>query len=72
MMVCVNLQTSFMTPPFASGIFFLKGTADPALGVTMADIIRGIWPFVALVSIGLMLCIAFPEIILWLPGKMIK
>jgi TRAP-type mannitol/chloroaromatic compound transport system permease large subunit len=72
MMICVNLQTSFMTPPFAPGIFFLRGTADPALGVSMADIIRGIWPFVFLVLIALALLVAFPQIILWLPAKMIK
>jgi len=72
MMVCVNLQTSFMTPPFAYAIFFLRGTAPPELGVTTADIIRGVIPFVLLILIGLGLCIVFPEIILWLPGKMIK
>lgn len=72
MMICVNLQTSFMTPPFAPGIFFLRGTADPKLGVTMSEIIRGIWPFVFLVLIALLLMVAFPQIILWLPAKMIK
>ena len=71
MMIVVNLQMSFMTPPFASAIFYLRGSADPSLGVTMADIIRGVWPFVVCIIIGLALCIAFPEIILWLPGKMI-
>jgi len=72
MMICVNLQMSFMTPPFAYAIFFLKGTADPALGVTTADIIRGVIPFVILIMVGLGLCIAFPQLILWLPGMMIK
>lgn len=71
-MVCVNLQTSFMTPPFAPGIFFLRGTAPPELGVTMGDIIRGVIPFIILVLIGLGLMVIFPEIILWLPGKMIR
>jgi len=72
MMVCVNLQTSFMTPPFAPGIFFLRGTASPELGLPMADIIRGVIPFIILVLIGVVLLVVFPEIILWLPGKMIK
>jgi tripartite ATP-independent transporter DctM subunit len=72
MMICVNLQTSFMTPPFAVGIFFLRGSADPELGISMADIIRGVIPFVILVLVALGLCVAFPEIILWLPEKMIK
>jgi tripartite ATP-independent transporter DctM subunit len=72
MMICVNLQTSFMTPPFAVGIFFLRGSTDPKLGITMADIIRGVIPFVMLILVALGLCVAFPEIILWLPEKMIK
>ena len=72
MMVCVNLQTSFMTPPFAPGIFFLRGTAPPELGISMADIIRGVIPFILLVLVGVSLLVIFPEIILWLPEKMIK
>ena len=72
MMICVNLQMSFMTPPFAPGIFFLRGTASKELGVSMADIIRGVLPFVILVMIGLVLMAVFPQIILWLPGQMIK
>jgi len=72
MMICVNLQMSFMTPPFAPGIFFLRGSVSPELGVTMADIIRGVVPFVILVMVGLGLCVAFPQIILWLPAQMIK
>ena len=71
MMICVNLQTSFMTPPFAYAIFYLRGAADPSLGVTTGDIIRGVIPFVILVLVGLGLLIAFPQIILWLPGLMI-
>jgi tripartite ATP-independent transporter DctM subunit len=71
-MVCVNLQTSFMTPPFASAIFYLKGCAAPELGLTMGDIIRGVIPFILLVIVELGLCTAFPQLILWLPGKMIK
>lgn len=72
LMVCVNLQTSFMTPPFAYAIFYLKGAAAPELGITVGDIIRGVMPFVFLILAGLALLIAFPEIILWLPAKMIK
>ena len=71
-MICVNLQTSFLTPPYAFAIFVLRGVAPPELGVTSSDIIRGVWPFVILIVVGMALCIAFPEIILWLPGKMIK
>jgi len=71
MMICVNLQMSFMTPPFAYAIFFVKGAAPPELEVTTADIIRGVVPFVILIMVGLFLCIIFPQILLWLPGKMV-
>jgi len=71
MMICVNLQMSFMTPPFAYAIFFVKGAAPPELEVTTAAIIRGVVPFVILIMVGLFLCIIFPQIILWLPGKMV-
>jgi tripartite ATP-independent transporter DctM subunit len=66
-LVAVNLQTSFMTPPFGATLFYMKGTAPP--GVTMGDVYRGMYPFVALQVLGLMLCIAFPDIALWLPRK---
>jgi tripartite ATP-independent transporter DctM subunit len=72
MMICVNLQTSFMTPPFAPAIYNCQGSLSPDLGVTMADIIRGVIPFVILILVSLCLLVAFPEIITWLPGKMIK
>jgi len=72
LMVCVNLQMSFMTPPFAYAIFFVKGITKPEWGVTTGDIIRGVIPFVGLILIGLTLCAVFPQIILWLPGVMIK
>ena len=64
-LVAVNLQTAFMTPPFGATLFYMKGTAPP--GVTMSDVYRAMYPFVALQVVGLMLCIYFPEIVLWLP-----
>lgn len=72
MMIIVNLQMSFMTPPMAHAIFYLRGSAAPELGVTMGDIIRGVIPFVLLILIGMGLFIVFPQLILWLPGLMIK
>ncbi len=72
MMICVNLQMAFMTPPFASAIFYLRGSAPRELGITMADIIRGVIPFVLLIMVALALCTLFPQIILWLPGQMIR
>ena len=64
-LVAVNLQTAFMTPPFGATLFYMKGTAPP--GVTMRDVYRAMYPFVALQVVGLMLCIYFPGISLWLP-----
>ena len=72
MMICINLQMSFLTPPFAISIFYLKGLAKPEWGIDINHIIRGVLPFVALIMVGLGLCIAFPQIILWLPHQMIK
>jgi TRAP-type mannitol/chloroaromatic compound transport system permease large subunit len=71
MMVCINLQMAFQTPPMAMSIFVLKGTAPKELGVTMWDIIRGVIPFILIIMLVLILCSIFPEIILWLPEKMI-
>ena len=72
MMIVVNLQMSFMTPPMAYAIFYLKGIAKPEWQITTGHIIRGVIPFVGLILVGLGLCIAFPQIILWLPHQMIK
>ncbi|MEW6489143.1 MAG: TRAP transporter large permease subunit [Thermodesulfobacteriota bacterium] len=66
MLVCVNLQTSFLTPPFGYALFYFKGVAPAEVG--MGDIYRGIFPFVALQLIGLILLVLFPGIITWLPS----
>ncbi len=71
-MVCVNLQMALMTPPMAPAIFFLKGITKPEWGIETGHIIRGIIPFVIFIMVGLAICIAFPDIILWLPHQMIK
>jgi len=65
----VNLEMSYLTPPFGYNLFYMKSIAPE--GVTMADIYRSVTPFVALQAIGLVICMFFPEIITWLPGKMI-
>ena len=72
MMIIVNFQTSFMTPPFCPTIFVLRPILKPEWGVTDGDLIRGVWPYVVLILITLALCIAFPQIILWLPSTMVK
>jgi len=70
-MVCANLQMAFMTPPVASGIFITKGMCKPEWEITMGDIIRGVYPFVGLVIVGLVLFTFFPQIVTWLPSQMI-
>lgn len=70
MMIIIDMQMSFMTPPFAYSIFFLKGAADPKLGIATTDIMRGVIPFIIMIMVGLGLCIAFPQLILWLPSTM--
>ncbi len=57
----VNLQTSFLTPPFGFALFYLRGVAPPEIKTT--DIYRGVVPFVALQLIGLTITIAFPQIV---------
>ncbi|XXJ21412.1 TRAP transporter large permease [Desulfovibrio caledoniensis] len=61
----INLQTSFMTPPFGFSLFFLKGVAPPY--VRTGQIYKGIIPFVLLQLLGLGLVIIFPELATWLP-----
>ena len=65
----VNLEMSYLTPPFGYNLFYMKSIAPE--GVTMADIYRSVTPFVALQAVGLALCMIFPEIITWFPGMMI-
>jgi len=71
MMVCINLQMAFQTPPMAMSIFVLKGTAPPELGLTIGHIIKGVIPFILIIMFTLVLCTIFPGIITWLPEKMI-
>ncbi len=64
-MLSVNLQTSFLTPPFGFTLFYMKGVVPPS--INMGHIYRGIIPFVLLQLTGLGLIIAFPQLALWLP-----
>ncbi|HKK28899.1 MAG TPA: TRAP transporter large permease subunit, partial [Alphaproteobacteria bacterium] len=69
LLVAVNLQTSFLTPPFGFALFYMKGVAPGS--VKIQDIYGGIIPFVALQVIGLSIVIAFPNIALWLPNTLL-
>jgi tripartite ATP-independent transporter DctM subunit len=64
-LVALNIQTSFLTPPMAMSAFYLKGVA-PQLQLT--QIFRGILPFLAMVFVAMILFYTFPAIGLWLPG----
>lgn len=65
MMICINLQTSFLTPPFGYSLFYFKGVAPPEY--TMGDVYRGILPFVMIQVLALATMIFFPQIITYLP-----
>jgi len=68
-LLAVNLQTSFLTPPFGFALFYMKGVAPE--GVKIQQIYVGIIPFVILQVIGLMAVIGFPELALWLPESVL-
>jgi len=61
----VNMQMSFLSPPFGYALFYLKSVSPPE--ITMGVIFRAAIPFLILQAFGLAMCIIFPEIILWLP-----
>ncbi len=64
-LIAVNLQTSFLTPPFGFSLFYLKGVCPDS--VKTMDIYRGIIPFVIIQVIGLIIITVFPETVTWLP-----
>jgi tripartite ATP-independent transporter DctM subunit len=66
-MIAVNLQTSFLTPPFGFALFYLRGVAPPE--VRTAQIYRGVMPFVAIQLFALLLIAMFPALATWLPGQ---
>jgi len=64
-LIALNLQTSFLTPPFGWALFFLKGAAPPQ--VTTTAIYRGVVPFIGIQLIALAGLFLFPDLALWLP-----
>ncbi|MBO0345525.1 TRAP transporter large permease subunit [Roseibium sp. CAU 1637] len=61
----VNMQMSFLSPPFGYALFYLRGVAPPE--IPMTDIFKSALPFLALQIVGLVLCMMFPDIVTWLP-----
>ncbi|SLM31389.1 TRAP dicarboxylate transporter, DctM subunit [Desulfamplus magnetovallimortis] len=66
LLMCVNLQTSFLTPPFGYALFYFKGVAPE--GYTMMHIYKGIMPFVLIQLLSILILCMFPSIVTWLPG----
>ncbi|MFQ5709645.1 MAG: TRAP transporter large permease subunit [bacterium] len=69
-LIAMNLQTSFLTPPFGFSLFYLKGVAPPSIKTT--HIYKGIVPFIIIQLIGLTILILFPETVSWLPRVVFK
>lgn len=65
MLICVTMQTSFLTPPFGWALFFLRGVAPPE--VTTRHMYMGVIPFVAMQMLAVLLVFLFPQLALWLP-----
>ena len=65
-LMCVNLQTSFLTPPFGYALFYFKGVAPPEYNIM--HIYKGIIPFVGIQILGLVVLALFPGICTWLPS----
>jgi len=65
---CMNMQISYISPPFGPAAFYLKGVTPP--GITLTDIFKSIWPYLGLQVTALLIVIAFPQIALWLPATM--
>ncbi len=65
----MNMEISFMTPPFAQNIFYMKAVAPPEVGLT--DIYRSIWPYIMLYIVGMVIVMIFPMIATWFPGVML-
>ena len=66
----INMQMGYVTPPFGYQLFYLKSVAPE--GITTADLYRSIFPFLAVLIIGMALIMVFPQIALWLPNLMMK
>jgi len=62
---CMNMQISYLTPPFGPAAFYLKGVAPE---ISLYDIFNSMWPFIGLQAVGLIVVLAFPDVALWLPS----
>ena len=67
-LVALNLQTSFLTPPMAMSAYYLKGVAPPH--IQLMTIFKGCLPFLSMVFVAMILMYVFPELVSWLPDKL--
>jgi len=67
-LIAVNLQTSFLTPPFGFALFYLRGVAPQE--VATKSIYKGVLPFVCIQLLMLLILALFPELVTWLPSKL--
>lgn len=69
-MIAINLQTSFLTPPFGFALFYLRGVAPES--VATSQIYRGVIPFIAIQLVMLTMIAYWPQLVTWLPGKVFR
>jgi TRAP-type mannitol/chloroaromatic compound transport system permease large subunit len=67
-MIAINLQTSFLTPPFGFALFYLRGVAPAE--VSTGQIYRGVIPFVGIQIVALLILAALPDLVTWLPDRL--
>ena len=67
---CMNMQISYISPPFGPAAFYLKGAAPP--DISIADIFKSVWPYMGIQVVALVIVASFPEIALWLPRTMLN
>ncbi|HEU5284098.1 MAG TPA: TRAP transporter large permease subunit, partial [Burkholderiales bacterium] len=63
---CLNMQVSYLSPPFGPAAFYLKGVAPP--DISLNQIFAALWPFILLQIAVRLVVLIFPQIALWLPG----
>lgn len=67
-LMILNIEIAVQTPPYGFALFYLKGIAPP--GITMLDIYKSVTPFVLIKLLVLIICMLFPELVLWLPNRL--
>ena len=69
MLILIMIQTSYLTPPMAPAIFYLRGVAPPE--ITLRQMYLGVVPFIIIQVVTLLIVVAFPETATWLPNQLL-